>query len=239
MLSGDPLKGLKITAPKPTPQPYWSREEVEQILIVSQEPQCSIYTVLADTGARIGEIKWLSWQDVDFKRNVLHIRPKDDWTQKTGDQRAIPMTDRVQKLLCSRRRKHLWVFTAAPSKKYPASDHQISERRLLRSLKRLLKWLDLPGHLHTYRHAFISHLISTGVPEAVIRSIVGHVDERILRLYIHIADQRSQEAVRQIDGKRDGPVSDNEVDHAGDKPEDPPRSGEEENTDEDGTDSAV
>lgn len=215
MLSGDPLNGLKISEPKPNPQPCFTREEVELILESSQEPQRSIYTVLADTGARIGEIKWLTWDDVDFRRNVLHIRPKDDWTPKTGDQRAIPMTDRVRKLLKGRRHEHRWVFTAAPSKKYARGDHQISERRLLRSLKRLLKLLHIPGHLHTFRHAFISHALSTGVPEAVVRNIVGHVDEKIIRLYTHIADRRLQEAVRNLDGAPDGPVAHTEAEEAG------------------------
>lgn len=205
LMSSDPLAGLKLSEPKPTPQPCFAREEVEQILQSSVEPQRSIYVVLADTGARIGEIKWLTWDDVDFRRNVLHIRSKDDWTPKTGDQRAIPMTDRVRRLLSSRRRAHRWVFTAAPSRTYPNGDHQISERRLLRSLKRLLKKLNIKGHLHTFRHAFISHALSTGVPESVVRSIVGHVDERIIRHYTHIADQRLQDAVRNLDRLSDGP----------------------------------
>lgn len=239
MLSGDPLNGLKISEPKPTPQPCFTREEVELVLESSQEPQRSIYTVLADTGARIGEIKWLTWEDVDFKRNVLHIRPKDDWSPKTGDQRAIPMTDRVRKLLKERRRDHRWVFTAAPSKKYPNGDHQISERRLLRSLKRLLKRLKIEGHLHTFRHAFISHALSTGVPEAVVRSIVGHVDAGIIRLYTHIADQRMQEAVRNLDGAPDSLVATNEADEAGQEPNAPADSRDSERTNEDGSNSTV
>ncbi|MEO1996454.1 MAG: tyrosine-type recombinase/integrase, partial [Planctomycetaceae bacterium] len=134
LLDCDPLKGLRIREPPPTPQPCWTREEVEQILKASSDPQQSVLTVLADTGARIGEIKWLTWDDVDFDRNVIHIRPKDDWTTKTGNSRAIPMSDRLKSLLRSRKRSHRWVFTSSPSKTYPAGDRQISERRLLKYL---------------------------------------------------------------------------------------------------------
>lgn len=239
LMSDDPLAGLKISEPKPTPQPCFSREEVDQILEASLEPQRSIYMVLADTGARIGEIKWLTWDDVDFRRNVLHIRSKDDWTPKTGDQRAIPMTDRVCRLLRSRRHEHRWVFTAAPSQTYPNGDHQISERRLLRSLKRLLKRLNIKGHLHTFRHAFISHALSKGVPEAVVRSIVGHVDEKIIRFYTHIADQRSQQAIRSIEQQPDGPTATTEADDAGRKSTAPADSKDSENYDDDGTKSTV
>ena len=239
MLAGDPLNGLKIREPKPTTQPCFSRAEVEQIIESSNEPQRSVFTILADTGARIGEIEWLEWSDVDFQRNVLHIRAKDGWIPKTGNQRAIPMTDRVRRLLRSRRREHRWVFTAAPSRTYPNGDHQISERRLLRSLKRLLKKLNIKGHLHTFRHAFISHALSTGVPEAVVRSIVGHVDEKIIRLYTHIADQRCQQAIRSIEQQPDGPTATTEADDAGRKMTAPADSKDSENHDEDGTKSTV
>ncbi|MDA1017343.1 MAG: tyrosine-type recombinase/integrase [Planctomycetota bacterium] len=155
-----------------------------------------------------------------------------NWSPKSGDQRAIPMTARVQGLLRSKPHQHRWVFTANASKKYPKGDHQVSERRLLRSLKRRLKRLGLPGHLHTFRHAFASHLVSMGVPEAVIRSILGHIDEDILKLYTHIADQRCQDAVKELDGDRKVRRSKVEADKAGDNPNSPADSQDEEKKDE-------
>jgi hypothetical protein len=94
-----------------------------------------------------------------------------------------------------------------PQKRYPKGDHQISDRRLLRYLKRILRRLGLEGHLHTFRHTFISELISNGVPEAVVRSIVGHVDDRVIRLYTHIADKRAQDAIKTLNSSSDGPVT--------------------------------
>lgn len=41
------------------------------------------------------------------------------------------MTDRVRTILAGRERDFLWVFTAAPSRKYPDGGNQISERRLI------------------------------------------------------------------------------------------------------------
>jgi integrase len=96
------------------------------------------------------------------------------------------------------------VFTAPPRPSDPKAQRQISERRLLLHLKRLLARIGLPGHLHTFRHAFISHAASEGVPEAVIRSWVGHVDAQILRLYMHIADRTSQGWMQRLHGQADG-----------------------------------
>jgi integrase/recombinase XerD len=113
---------------------------------------------------RAGELKHLTWDDVDFERGVLHIRPKDDWQPKTGDIRAVPISPALRELLGQLPRRTRWVVTARASRRYPDGDHQISERRLLDYLKRVLKRLGLKGHLHTFRHAFISHALTSGVP---------------------------------------------------------------------------
>jgi site-specific recombinase XerD len=62
---------------------------------------------------------------------------------------------------------------------------QISERRLLQYLKRVLKRLGLRGHLHTFRHSFISFAAFEGVSERVLRRWIGHVDREILDWYFH------------------------------------------------------
>ena len=90
------------------------------------------------------------------------------------------------------------MLTALPSTKYPKGDHHISERRLLKSLKRVLKKLGISGHLHTFRHSFISRALTTGIPESVVRSWVGHVDRAILDLYTHIASADSQSAMQRL-----------------------------------------
>lgn len=201
LIPEDPLDGLKNPEPKRTPQPFWTHEESQQILTAAQEPQRSMFTFLNETGMRIGEVQWLTWDDVDFQHGVIHVRPKPGWTTKTGNVRAVPMTPIAKAVLEKLRRKTRWVFTAPASTKYPKGDHQISERRLLKSLKRTLAKLKLPGHLHTFRHSYISRAIFNGVPEAVVRSWVGHVDEETIRLYTHIASQQSQQAMQTLHQK--------------------------------------
>jgi site-specific recombinase XerD len=200
MIHSDPLKGLRIKKPKPARQPCWTVAEVEKILQNSPEPERSRFMVLADTGMRVGELRHLTWHDVDFEHNLLHIRAKEGWRPKTGDQRAIHMTPRVRALLECLPRRGRWVFTAAPSSKYPAGGHQFSDRHLLATLKRVLKQLGLAGHVHTFRHAFISHALTRGTPEAIVRQWVGHVDDEVIKLYTHIADESSQAAMQRLGG---------------------------------------
>ncbi len=96
------------------------------------------------------------------------------------------------------------MVTAPPSPRYPRGDHQVSGRRLLGVLKRVLRRLGLPGHLHTFRHAFISTALTQGIPEALVREWVGHVDPDIMKLYTHIASQASQAAMKRFVGEAAG-----------------------------------
>jgi len=198
MIAEDPLEGLRLPKPKTGIQPCWSKSDIEKILENAFPGHQAIFTLLAETGMRIGELMWLTWEDIDMEQNLIHIRPKDNWTTKTGNVRAIPMSARTREIILAQEKNHRWVFTARASIKYPKGDHQVSERRLLESLKRTLKKTGLDGHLHTFRHSFISRAIVEGIPEAVIRDWVGHVDRKTLQHYTHIADQASQAAMKKL-----------------------------------------
>jgi integrase len=95
LIKDDPLRGLKLKNPKPTRQPCWTRGEVDTILAAATGHYQAALILLAETGCRVGEIKFLTWDDIDFDNGLIHIRPKDDWKPKTGDQRAIPMSPRA------------------------------------------------------------------------------------------------------------------------------------------------
>jgi integrase len=198
MLTTDPLKGLSVKKPRPTPQPCWTAEEVRRILAASADDIRPALMLLAETGLRFGEMAWLTWEDVDLQAEVLRIRPKDGWRPKTGDQRAVPLSPTLLQLLASIPRKFRWVHTMPASRQNPESGRQWTERRLLAGLKRVLKKLSLPGKIHTFRHSFISAALLNGTPPAIVRKWVGHVDPRIIDLYTHVHDVASQEAMRRL-----------------------------------------
>ena len=204
----DPLAGYKLHKPKPTPQPCWSPQEADAILADSPMTYRPYFTFLRETGCRAGEGKYLTWSDVDLDRHEIFIRPKDGWKPKTGDQRKVPITARLAELLGSIPRLGRWVFTAPTTIRLPQPDRQIQERRALLALKRVLSRLKLDGHLHTFRHTFISQALMAGVPEAVVRSWVGHVDPEILRLYTHVSDDVSRGYVDRFSANNSPKASD-------------------------------
>ena len=198
LLAHDPQRGLKLKKPKATKQPFWTRAEVEQIVNASPTDVRSAFTLLAETGMRFGELAWLTWTDIDWNANLLRVQPKAGWKPKTGDQRTVPLSELARTPIHALPRISPWVVTMPPSKKYPAHGRQWTERRLLSALKRVLKPLKLFGKLHTFRHSFISHALLTGIPSAVVRSWVGHIDTQTIDLYTHIHDPASQAAMQRL-----------------------------------------
>lgn len=198
LLVTDPLKGLKLKKPKPTTQPCWTHAEKEQILDASPDVIRPALTLLAETGMRFGELAWLTWDDVDSEANVLRIQAKQGWKPKTGDQRAVPISLAAQRVLAALPRRWSWVVTMPPSRRHPQAGRQWSERRLLATLKRVLKKVGLPGKLHTFRHSFISNALLKGTPPAVVREWVGQVDRAIIDLYTHVHNEASQSAMQRL-----------------------------------------
>jgi site-specific recombinase XerD len=197
-LPENPLSDYRLRTPSRRPQPFWTASEMESILQLASDDLRSQLTVLADTGLRISELKWLTWNDVDLALNVIHVRSKAGWRTKTGNIRAVPLSDRVRSILENRPRDFRWVFTAPPSTQYPEGGRQISRARMLARLKKLLVQLGLQGHLHTFRHSFVSRALINNTAESVVREWVGHVDASILQHYSHVASQQSQAAMREL-----------------------------------------
>lgn len=75
-LKDDPLAGLRISQPKTADQPWWTWDEVHEILHATPKALQPAFAILAFTGMRYGELRWLTWEDIDFKETLIHIRPK-------------------------------------------------------------------------------------------------------------------------------------------------------------------
>jgi integrase len=198
LIHEDPLAGYSIKKSKTKPQPYWVQDELDRILAAARrQPHQDVYRLLGWTGMRIGEVENLTWNDIDLDNRVIKIQEKKGWKPKTGDTRSVPMSSEVVELLGRQPRHCAWVFTFPADRYGPV--RQVRQRRLLDYLKRLLKKLGLPGHLHTFRHTFISLALTRGTPEATVREWVGHVDDEMIRRYTHIASQESHGAMQRLE----------------------------------------
>ena len=198
LLDRDPLTGLKLGTAKAKPQPCFDLAQVEMILEASGEPYRSLFEVLAFSGMRIGEAVWLTWDDVDFARGFIHIRPKDDWVPKHGRTRVFPMHERVRAVLEQLPRSHRWVIPSRPGKGPQQNGGQLEPRHTLYELKRVLDKLGLKGKQHSFRHFFISHCANSGVPPFLLIKWVGHANVKTVMSYYSLTDEESLWRMRQL-----------------------------------------
>ena len=159
------------------------------------------------TGMRMGEINALRPEDVDFKRNVIHVRGtiskgigdriyRSETTKTSAGMRDVPMNTLVKPVL----EKAL-----AEMKNNPAGtifyDHQkknvISTSQVCNFYKRICKsaGLDYYGQ-HALRHTFATRCIEAGVQPVVLKTWLGHTNIHItLDTYADVFDKLNHSAI--------------------------------------------
>ncbi len=177
----------------PKPRPYvYSTEEVEALLDAADGVLTDVLLLLADTGLRIGEAEQLEWSDIDFDAGLLHVRIKAHWRPKDKAERAVPMTERVSRMLRSRPRRGDRVF-------YTERGRPVRERTLLSELRRVQRSVGVTrGGLHTLRHYFVSRCAAAGVDPFTCMAWVGHADLKMVLHYYHLDERHSQASIRKL-----------------------------------------
>lgn len=203
LIANNPLKNLKLKRLKQATKPTYTLQQVNQI-VAAATTYADLFEMLAFSGLRIGEAKWITWKDVEFDPRgdggLIHVRAKPgEWQPKDRDDRTIPMHPRLARMLLRRRRKHRFIFTAKATTKYPLGDHQISERHVLTSLKRILVRLNIPGNtVHGFRHFFVSQCANNGVEPFKLIQWTGHSDLATVLRYYSLTDEDSRKAMNGI-----------------------------------------
>lgn len=199
------LANYKVPKPRLQPQPCWSPEEADRI-IAAASPKFRPYLLfLRETGCRANEGRFLTWDNVHFGKDgrsgYIHICAKPGWRPKSGDERKIPMTERLAAELQALPRHGQWVFTRQNRR---GDWDQIGNVGSQTHLRAILKAMGLKGHRHTFRQTFISQALTKGGPEAVVREWVGHVDSRILKLDTHVAPDISSLYLKLLESHSSG-----------------------------------
>lgn len=199
---------------------FLDREELTEFLLLTQKSglRCDLvlFTTLAYSGLRIGELLALKEADINFATNEINItktyyNPSNNkktfqlLTPKTkGSTRKFDLDPfvigmikdnlRQQKELKMENRKIYkdYGFLFADEEGYPPSIKKVAIR-----LQRLMKLLDSNKHItpHSFRHTNISLLIEANVPIGEIQRRVGHTDiNTTMNIYTHMTRNTKAEA---------------------------------------------
>jgi integrase len=210
MLTMSPVAGTKLVKPKPGPRDYWREDQLDAIVDAARGPYKAAYLLMAETGMRVGEVIYLTWDDLtlDGRHPVAHIRPKEvepgakPWRPKNGEQRAVQLSPRAVAALRNLPRRRRWVIDRMNGTKATATK-PANDRHVLAYLKTVLAKLGLEGTNHKFRHSFCTIAVLAGVDFFTLRRWVGHIDEEALRIYVHIADEQAQLSMRQLAERRE------------------------------------
>lgn len=185
------------------PWDYLTEDEQDRLeaqLDDTLDRDCMIIIAL-DTGMRDGEIRAMTWGNIDLKAKQIWVKHSLTCKGKLGPtknrkHRMIPMTERVAKILTRQRAKTLlagdWVWTEEGK---PYKTNKILRR--LRSRLRLAGMREI--RVHDLRHTFASRLVQRGVSLQVVKELLGHSRIKETERYAHLAPEQHAEAVAALE----------------------------------------
>ena len=150
------------------------------------------FKVALDTGMRFGEIRTLTWAQVDLDGRIIHL-PKT----KNGSERDVPLTQRLVKSLGAARRNatelgSAWVFPG--TRKADGTRRTFPLELRWWKLKRKTGIKDL--RFHDLRHEALSRLVEAGLSDLEVATISGHKSIQMLKRYTHL---RAKDLVHRLD----------------------------------------
>ncbi len=149
------------------------------------------------------EIKGLQWADMDLLGRLVVVQR----SKTSAGQRTIPLNDDAFCALMAMRDRALvladddvvatgpdcYVFFSCENGNVDPAQPQKSWRT---SWRRLTKEAGLAGlRFHDLRHAAITTLAESGLPDLIIMGLAGHVSQRMLEHYSHIRMNAKRGAV--------------------------------------------
>jgi integrase len=174
-------------------------KDVAKVLLVADPDTQDYLMAIKETMARMGEINWLTWDDVDFERKtvVLYTRKK-----KGGHltPRKIPMTTKLYGMLDKRYKnrdktkpwnywgRH-WSSKAKGFVKGPYQ-HRKDLMAILCERARVRHF-----GFHALRHFGASVLERANVPVGSIQRFLGHGNRTTTEIYLHSIGEAEREAM--------------------------------------------
>lgn len=217
-----PIKEQKTQATK-TIHKALSEHEQELILQEMKENNYHYYEFFClslATGMRAGEIVALTWHDIDYKTNVIHVtktlsKTKDGknifGSPKTKSSiRDIPINPTIKKILAGQKKKY---FLNCQANGTPIDERIFlspygcipTQKQLNRALSKAIASLNKQGHkinnitCHGLRDTFATRYIEQGGNPQTLKAILGHSSLAMtMDLYSQVLPNTKQEEMNRL-----------------------------------------
>ena len=169
-----------------------SREEVKRLLKAPKLLKHRILIgLLYGCGLRCFEVRSLKLSDLDFDRNMLHVRQG-----KGKKDRYVPLSNiliRGLKAYIQAEQPAVWLFNGREQEISGRAggdfDSRYSQRGVQWALKQAKKEAGITKEMtvHTLRHTYATHLLEEGLDIMSIKDLLGHECIDTTMIYLHVA----------------------------------------------------
>jgi integrase len=179
--------------------------EVTSLLEVAEEPERTLFALLAYSGLRLGEGLGLKWKDIDFEKRCIRVERtwgEFGWTtpKTTSSRRAVPLSPTLAVML-----KDYQTARGATSPDNVVFSHDgtrpLDPGNVRREFYKALEAADLKHvSLHSLRHFFASVMLASGCSIKFLQHSLGHASATMtLNVYSHLIPESAGEAVLRFD----------------------------------------
>jgi integrase len=198
LVTANVWRGLELPKVEEAERPYIDAADVLRIYAVLPAEHAPLIVTAFETGARLGELRKLTWRQVASDNSSISFVGK---TTKSKRTRTVHTTPRVQEALARLRdARPASPLRGAPDLVFPT----VSRTTPRRVLKRVCKDLKLPfaDHVrfHDARHFVATMLLRAGTPPSDIAARLGHRDSQLVnqRYGVHAPSSADREAAETM-----------------------------------------
>lgn len=188
-----------------------------------------LFVLALETGMRIGELCGLTWEDIDFRDKLLHVRHTLCYFSKGGKyvfemhdtktnngERVIPLTEKAFRVLKKQRiKKQEIIFKGKiPLEGYEnlvfvTRNNRPTQQFLIQECMNLIinrikkEDEDFEAFTpHTFRHTFATRAIENGMQPKVLSKLLGHGQLQItMDLYCHVMEDTLVKEMKKMERK--------------------------------------
>ena len=147
---------------------------------------------LAYSGLRIGESKHVTWHDLDFEKQKVHVRGDPQTATKNGEMRVVPMIPELQSMLEKMRHERAYEPKDTPIMRVHECQKSMDRAAKIVGMERITH--------HDLRHLFATICIESGVDIPTVSRWLGHKDGGALamKVYGHLRDEHSAAQAQRV-----------------------------------------
>jgi integrase len=216
-LAENPCDRVLVPKHSPARKTVWSAEQLRAFLEGSaQHWLFPLWLLLVTAGLRSGEARALTWADVDFDANTIHVnktrqRIDGEWvitTPKTAaGERVVSLPPETMQSLRQQRGRQVLAGLAGDLVFTSAKGSALHEAGVARALAQECVRLGLPRVTpHGLRHLHASLLLAEGLPLPAVSARLGHANTQVTAtVYAHALpgqDDGARAIARALGGGR-------------------------------------